>query len=532
MRELICQLKGYIQPFERMLALEELRALTAAAPVPIGNDINAALQFRVRTNVSGASLRRQLAYWHSVGIHEREITSQLRSEATSVIAKNGVALDDLPDIVPQIIDSKIPNRRCLRYATHGLHEYRGKFFPQLVRALMNMASVPSDGIVLDPMCGSGTTLVEAVLSGRSAFGIDINPLSVFVTEVKCRSLNISPRVLIGAFNDLREHLEKPAPKLGRSSYYATLAESDRDYLERWFSIPILEELDYIHRCIQMLKPAAVRNLFSLSLSNILRGVSWQKDDDLRIRRELHILGKGEVVSRFIEEARRSAKTVVAFTSQRGREGLGAHKVREADARFVLKELPDLVGRVDAIITSPPYATALPYLDTDRLSLIYLGLLPRDEHRARDNLMIGNREVNERTRKQYWETFSTNNAQLPLDTKALISRIDELNKMSEVGFRRRNLSALLAKYFFDMRDVLTQQLSLLRTGGVMFMVVGNNQTTAGREEIKIQTTHHLCKIAESVGFRVAGNISMDMLASRDIFRKNAMPSEQILTLQKD
>ncbi len=190
------------------------------------------------------------------------------------------------------------------------------------------------------------------------------------------------------------------------------------------------------------------------------------------------------------------------------------------------------GSVDAVITSPPYATALPYLDTDRLSLIYLGLLGRDEHRRRDAVMIGNREITERTRESYWNTYCKDRALLPEDTSALIDRIDELNRNANVGFRRRNLSALLAKYFFDMRNVLASQFDLLRPGGVMFLVIGNNRTTAGGEEIEIRTTHHLTKIAQSVGFRLAGDLSMQMLSSRDIFRKNAMASEQILTLQKD
>ena len=97
------------------------------------------------------------------------------------IARNGAAAGALPKTVRMLVPSTLPNKRCLRYATHGLHEYRGKFFPQLVRALMNIARLPEDAVVLDPMCGSGTTLVEARLSGRRSYGLDMNPLSVFVT---------------------------------------------------------------------------------------------------------------------------------------------------------------------------------------------------------------------------------------------------------------------------------------------------------------------------------------------------------------
>lgn len=532
MREIFCEIKSYIQPFERSLALEELKALTAGRPTPVDANIEKALHFRVKTDARIADLASQLAYWQTVGSRKQEFTAQLRSEATSIVARNGVALEDLPAITSRIIDTKFPTKRCLRYATHGLHEYRGKFFPQLVRAFINMARVPSDGVIVDPMCGSGTTLVEAALSGRSAYGLDMNPMSVFVSHVKCEALGIEPKLLIGAFKSLTEYLTKPPSKLGKSSYFATRTETDRCYLERWFAISVLEELDHVQKAIQLLRSNKLRNFYSICLSNILRGVSWQKDDDLRVRREVTALPRGEVIARFIDEARHSTKSLVAFVSQRGRKNLGPHMVYEADARSAVGRLSALRGEVDAIITSPPYATALPYLDTDRLSLIYLGLLPRDEHRSRDTLMIGNREVTERTRLGYWDVYTENRKLLPEDTRALIERINELNGKGDVGFRRRNLSALLAKYFFDMRAVLFEQFDLLRPNGVMFMVVGNNRTTAGGREIEIKTTHHLAQIAKSAGFRVAGNLSMQMLASRDIFRKNAMPSEQILTLQKN
>lgn len=532
MQIITCRIKDYIQPFERHLALGELRALTASRVTPVDGDEGTALTFAVPKSANIKLLRRELAYWESVGSEPDGLTVQLRSEATSIIARNGVALDDLARLVRGLVPSKLPNKRCLRYATHGLHEYRGKFFPQLVRALMNMAQVPKNGFVLDPMCGSGTTLVEACLSGRVAYGLDMNPLSVFIADVKCQALSLDASVLVDAFNKLSGKLSRPAPKLGRSSYLASLRIEDQDYLRRWFAESALQELDHIRRAIGSLPLLAVQNVYSVCLSNILRGVSWQKDDDLRIRREVLTLSEGEVVSRFLGEAYRSTKMLAAFLAERHENHLGSHTVVEADARSAAKLWRHLVGRVDAVITSPPYATALPYLDTDRLSLIYLGLLPRKEHRARDTMMIGNREVTERGRINHWTEYERRKHLLPMITQALIERIDRLNKDKQVGFRRRNLSALLAKYFFDMRAVLEQQLTLLRPGGTMFMVVGNNRTTAGDEIVEIRTALHLTKIAEMLGFRICGSVSMEMLKSRDIFRNNAMPSEQILRLQKD
>lgn len=532
MRTLTCQIKDYIQPFERQLALEELKALADGLPRAVDSTVDAALQFLVKTDAPLERLRAHLAYWQTIGFETQQITAQLRAEATSVIARNGVALNELPKVVPQIVDSKLPNKRCLRYATHGLHEYRGKFFPQLVRALMNMAQVPAEGIIIDPMCGSGTTLVEAVLSGRSAYGLDMNPLSVFVADVKCRALKLNPTRLIAAFEELSASLGKSACRPDKSYYYATLQDSDREYLAKWFATSVLDELYHIESAIEKLSGAGIRDFYHLCLSNILRSVSWQKNDDLRVRKEIINVPRGEVVKRFLDEATRSTKSIVAFLAQRGSGRMGCHDVRDADARVTAQELRHLRGRVDAIITSPPYATALPYLDTDRLSLIYFRLLPRNEHRRRDAVMIGNREVTERTRSSFWEHYLQNSEVLPRDTRSLIEEIDHLNKSKNVGFRRRNLSALLSKYFFDMHVVMREQKELLRPGGTMFMVVGNNRTTAGDKQVEIRTTHHLAQIAQSIGFRVAGTLSMDMLTSRDIFRKNTLPSEQILTLQND
>jgi DNA modification methylase len=532
MRELTCQIKSYIQPFERRLALSELQALSGGIPIPVGGGPDDALHFRVQTNVPIIKLKSHLAYWQTIGSRRQEITRQLRGEAGSLIARNGVQLDDIPTLIPRIVDTKLPNKRCLRYATHGLHEYRGKFFPQLVCALMNAAHVPTDGIIVDPMCGSGTTLVEARLSGRGTFGLDMNPLSVFVSRIKCEVLGISPKILIRSFNELSCAIQMPVKQLGPGSYFASLPETDQAYLQKWFAVSALEELDHIERAIQRQTYSTVRGFYDLCLSNILRRVAWQNEDDLRVRKEVQALKKGEVLALFLEEARRSTKTVVAFSALRGRRKLGKFSIEEADARVAGHALGKLVNKVDAIITSPPYATALPYLDTDRLSLIYLRLLSRGEHRSRDTVMIGNREVTERTRAEYWNTYVKDCELLPPETRLLIENINRLNQSAVVGFRRRNLSALLSKYFFDMRTVIAQQFELLRKGGTMFMVIGNNRTTAGGQEIEIRTTAHLAKIAESVGFTLAGDLSMEMLASRDIFRKNAMSSEQILTLQKD
>ena len=527
---MVCRIKDGIQPFERRLALEELRALSDSPIRPCDGDETTASTFLLGGIAQPATLRKALAYWRSIGAEPDGLTAQVRAEATLAAAQNGESLAELCRPERPRETPTVARKRCLRYATHGLHEYRGKFFPQLVRALVNIARVPADGIVLDPMGGSGTTLVEARLAGRTSFGLDMNPLSVFVADVKCRALSIQPASLAKAYESLERALTKAIAR-GDRPYFEQLPAGDQTYLARWFAPQVLDEMDLVQQAIDELGPTVLRDCYRVCLSNILRGVSWQKKEDLRVRRQVEELPTGEVIRRFLKEALRSTKVIGAFTAQRRGERLGDHLMREGDARHAVSEFPKLVGEVDAIITSPPYATALPYIDTDRLSLAYLRLLPRQTHRGRDLLMIGNREVTERRRADYWSEFVANRDSLPPATVQLVNRIHSLNQSHAVGFRRRNLPALLAKYFFDMRDAIGQMFSMLRPGASAFMVIGNNRTTAGGKLLDIRTADHLTDIATSCGFQRTGDLPMEMLSSRDIYRKNAMPSERIVALRK-
>jgi len=377
------------------------------------------------------------------------------------------------------------------------------------------------------MCGSGTTLVEARLADRTTYGLDMNPLSVFVARVKCQALSLPAVALPRTYEQLRSRLSASSAEEG---YHATLPAHDQDYLMRWFAPSTLRELDQVHAAIQLLRTNPLRNFFSVCLSNVLRSVSWQKNDDLRVRKEVVDLDEGEVLRRFLAQARRSVATVSAFVAERGPLTSGRFEVVEADARHAVDALRPIAGKVDAVITSPPYATALPYIDTDRLSLIYLGLLSRTDHALRDRLMIGNREVSNRARDEYWATYVARRNLLPDETRRVIDRIDRLNSHRSAGFRRKNMAALLSKYFFDMHEVLRNIRELLRPGAAAFLVVGNNRTTAGGELIQIRTADHLAAIAENLRFKVVETLSMDMLPSRDIFRKNAVPSESIIRLE--
>ena len=526
---LTLRLKPYIQPFERTLALAEVKRLTGRSPRPCTLD-EPNTDYHVEFDHPDVLVRR-LAYWEAVTASRTHLTTQVLREATVNVVRNGIDLNTLRSLLPLDSDAIPPNRRCLRYGTHGLHEYRGKFFPQLVRSLLNDANVHEGATVADPMAGSGTTAVESVLLGCNVLGLDLNPLSAFISRTKCSALFLTPKTLEATYSRLRDDLlsgSRAAPSF--TSHFASLPEEDQEYLSRWFAPQVLSDLDTVIAAINRHSKGEIRNLFTVVLSNILRRVSWQKNDDLRVRKEVVLDREIDPVREFLEEAARSVRLVLAFLYQ-SRKPTGTYRIDVGDARAATRVWKDVIGKVDVVITSPPYATALPYLDTDRLSLSYLGLLTRPEHRRSDEHMIGNREITERQRRVYLDELAAKRHVLPAAVISLIQKIDGLNHGGDVGFRRKNVSALLTKYFVDMRQVLHEIHRLMRPRGSAYIVIGNNHTVAGGEKVAIDTPQLMAEVASKVGLEVTSTISMEMLVSRDIFRNNAGSSEVILRLRR-
>ncbi|MBI4490125.1 MAG: hypothetical protein HY694_13665 [Deltaproteobacteria bacterium] len=483
------------------------------------------------TQATTKDLADRLSYWETVTDGQKRHTTQALQESTANLARNGRTKRSIAQLSLFANEIRLPNRRVLRYGSHGIHEYRGKFFPQLVRALLNWAGVRRGSVIADTMCGSGTTIVEATLLGCTGLGLDLNPLSVFISRTKCEILHANPTSVTKTYSAVREKLlvRSGWQRDVRLTWLETLPDYDQDYLRAWFSLEVLKELERIVDAIRAVKGRAERHLLWVCLSNILRRVSWQKEDDLRVRRE--IKHDVEPVKEFLEDVTRSVRTLLAFLLQNDGAPHGRGIVLEGDARAPHLALGGWRGRIDAVVTSPPYATALPYLDTDRLSLIYLRLLPRREHRRRDILMVGNREITDRVRHEYWDTYIARKHELPSSIVRLIDHVHRKNTHANVGFRRKNLPALLAKYFMDMGNVFEGLRDLVKPGAPAFVVIGCNHTYAGGERVEIDTATLLGDLAKLRGLVLEETIPMEMLVSRDIFRKNASASETILVLRR-
>lgn len=534
MRKLVCKIKPYIQPFERDLAFKELQTLSQSALKPkyLKNPDEEVI-FDINTGISSEYLIENLTYWESVGTDEfnLSLTRQVRREATVSLVRNGIKPQILRKSLPFKYDAPLPNRRVLRYASHGIHEYRGKFFPQLVRSLLNTAGLDRDSMVLDSMCGSGTTPVEAILRGCNSIGVDYNPLSVLMSQAKCEILSVAPETLNVEYESIKKDLLKKSKRSKNRLWFESLPASSRKYLASWFNAEVLEELDVIIRRIYDTKNESIKKLFLLSLSNIIRKVSWQKIDDLRVRKDIRLDIDIDPVAEFIAELKRSFGYVLSFLYENGREDIGKACIMAGDARVADTVVLDRIGLVDCIVTSPPYATALPYLDTDRLSIYFLNMFQRSEHRKHDLDMIGNREITNGLRKELFEKYRERKVELPASISGTVDLIHKLNQGTDAGFRRLNLPSLLSKYFFDMKDIFKTFTRLLRSGAKAYVVVGNNHTVAGGQRIEIETDKYLAELGESTGLAVDELIPMEMLVSRDIFKNNTCSAETIICFGK-
>lgn len=95
----------------------------------------------------------------------------------------------------QIIQ-KNRTRSVNQYPTHWIYPYKGKFHPQMIRALLNIIGLEQGDTVLDPFIGSGTTAVEAQLLGINCIGIDISPLCVLQSKVKTESIEVLQEAIL------------------------------------------------------------------------------------------------------------------------------------------------------------------------------------------------------------------------------------------------------------------------------------------------------------------------------------------------
>ena len=254
------------------------------------------------------------------------------------------------------------------YASHNYHAFPAKFPPQLPRTFINALTKAGD-VVLDPMVGSGTTIVEAFLAGRHAIGIDIDPLALRLCRTKTSPLPVEQVSLAGqkVLEQAQRDLQQNEETLGHD-LEVRFGEAERKFIDYWFLPQTQLELISLLRQIERVKEPDIRAFLELAFSSIIitksGGVSMARD--LAHTRPHRVDDKvpRAAINEFRKRFTKNLNSLAALTSK-------SSEVRlfRGDAQRI--PLRDQV--VDLIITSPPYASnAIDYMRAHKFSLVWLG----------------------------------------------------------------------------------------------------------------------------------------------------------------
>lgn len=447
------------------------------------------------------SLLEKLTYIESFEYEGRTVyTMQSKLESTS----NGTARH---------------TKQQTRYSSNGLHEYKGKFNPQIVRSILNLLGVKEGMRVIDPFCGSGTTLLECQHMGIEARGIDINPLAVFIANAKTSSLEMSLSSAIALMDEVCSHI------MNNDNSVASEHNERIAYLDKWLPNNVLSLLERARTLLSQ-KNGVASNFFKVILSDLIREYSFQEPSDLRIRKRFSEFPNKEFIEAFTENAQKQLRQISLTQKVVGHRGVVncAHNDDIRNDAFTLAD-----GMFDIAITSPPYATALPYIDTQRLSLVWLELCsPRDIMKL-ESTLIGSREMYQETKRLWQVAIDHNEKMVPLEITDIISDMQASISIND-GFRKQTVPLLLYRYFADMKSMFQNVARILRKNAHFALVVGHNKTKLGEKNFLINTPELLVALARTGGWELVEMFPLQTYQRYGLNRKNAINSEMLIILR--
>lgn len=438
---------------------------------------------------------------------------------------NLITFDDSEFVSPgqrnQVLKKDLPIHQWYRFVL--------SFPPHLVRHYMTRFDIPSDGTVLDPFCGTGTTLVECKKIGIRSIGIESNPVAHFASEVKT-NWEVSP-------GELWEHAVKVAELTDATLKSDGLPSSSSDFKtnglvnsqdELWAlseeqtkllikgsispiplhkTIRLLQSIDrYQHPVFSKYERLAVASALVDSIGN------------LRFGPEVGV-GKSKadvpVVPKWLGKIRATAEDI---TSTRGFPDTETRAIL-GDARVMNAEISP--NSIDAVITSPPYPNEKDYTRTTRLESVVLGFI----RNRRELQSLKRTLVKSNTRGVYKDDEDDVVVSKFSVVQELADRIERervrLNKTS--GFER--LYARVTKlYFGGMARHLAELRRFLKPGANLAYVVGDQ---ASYLRVLIRTGQNLSEIAQSLGYEVE---RLDLFRTRFSTATRQNLQEEVLVLR--
>ena len=339
----------------------------------------------------------------------------------------------------------IPSSQTTTY-THGIHRYVAKFMPQYPNLIIRLLSKENE-IVLDPMCGSGTTLIEALLNGRQALGIDIDPLSRLISKVVTTPL--SEKKIQNLF-DWWKVISKNRHKIKPKNYDLETVPNHKI----WFRDDVLASIFYLRGEINKIKDKDSKDAMKIALSKIIKQMSNADPRDAmpEINHEHPINEEADVFDSFSQSFEKTLSKISKFTKRiKSFNGIKA-KIVGTDARKI--KLDD--NSVDLIMTSPPYAYAMDYGRIHKLNMFTVLGISGNELRELSREYVGTDRVSVNEEIKFVPELDF--------TRPFLDKLSRKNK-------RRALS--LKKYILDMYKITQECVRVLKPNGYFVYVIGNS-----------------------------------------------------------
>ncbi len=401
-----------------------------------------------------------------------------------------IELQTVNEIIPENINFETIlniNTKSVNELTHGFHKYPGKFIPQIPNwAINKYLKKTKKATVLDPFCGSGTTLVESNVLGYNAIGIDIDPLSVLISQVKTTKINIDK------LNEIIDWLKKNLLDTKINSVFLPKINT----LNHWFNTDAIHKLGKIRFIINEIPKVFpdnqdIHNLIITCFSSIIRRVS-NADNQSQKTYVSHTLNKNpeEVYSLFFSQLNYYKQSINDFNVivDSAKSKVLNNSSSESLNNLILNQ------DIDLAITSPPYIKAIDYVYNQMAELFWIGDLFGIETQEKQNSFkqnyIGNKQINKAEYSKFTpQKFKTEIEILDINLKTIIET-DKKNGLKH--------AYVTWKYFAEMDKHFKEMSNILKKDASYIMVVGDSAVSG----VNIYTATILCKIAEKYSFKLA------------------------------
>jgi DNA modification methylase len=260
-------------------------------------------------------------------------------------------------------------KKSTTYFTHGFHPYPAKYTPQLVHKYL-VSFCKHGYTVLDPFCGSGTTIVESAINGMDSVGIDLNPIACIVSKAKSNNYqDYDIRLVDETIAQIR-------------SLNTTISDDvdipDFPNRSHWFQDNVCVELAKLKSKINSIENENVKDLLLCAFSKIIVRVSNQ-DSEVRYTAKNKNIPNGTVYNIFIE----TLLGYVDVLKSNEYSVLAKAKIFNGDTYSELQRFTD--NYFDFVMTSPPYINTFDYYLYHKLRMFWLDY----DHRPVRQKEIGN-----------------------------------------------------------------------------------------------------------------------------------------------